>query len=133
VSGKILLVVDGVVNLGLGVLLLLYSPALAKAVGVPLTDSAFYPNILGAVFVGIAIALLVEAFRKSAGRVGLGTVGAALINLCGAVVLAIWLIRGGLELPLRGWVLLGALDALLIVIASGELVATLVLGRRPRG
>ena len=33
-------------------------------IGVPYTSNYFYPNILGAIFIGMAIALLIEFFRN---------------------------------------------------------------------
>jgi hypothetical protein len=70
--------------------------------GIPSSNAAFYPNILGGVLIGITIALLLEAFRKPGGLVGLGLGGAVATNLCGGLVLAEWLTFGDLTLPIRG-------------------------------
>jgi uncharacterized membrane protein (DUF2068 family) len=85
---RALLLIDAAVNLVLGVVLVAYSPRLVDFLGLPQTAQSFYPNVLGAVFIGITIALTVQAFRKNDGPVGLGPVGALAINLCGAIVLA---------------------------------------------
>jgi hypothetical protein len=124
---RALLTVDAAINLALGVLLVLawpYEGPLTRAFGVPPAEPPFYASILGAVLFGIGIALLLEL--RGAGRpaaFGLGLGGAIAINLCGGVVLGAWLIAGGLDLPLRGWIFLGMLDAALVAISAVELVA----------
>jgi len=121
-----LLAIDASVNLALGVALLLFIPlprAMARAVGVPL-GGAFYPSLLGAVFIGIGIALLSETrTRSEAAARGLGLLGACLINLCGGAVLAGWLVFGRLDLPSRGLALLWGLAVILVVLSGLELVA----------
>lgn len=57
-----------------------------------------YPSILGAVLVGIGVALLIQNKSES----GLSLAGAVAINLCGGIVLAFWLSFGFLALPTRG-------------------------------
>ena len=120
---KLILLIDFIINLFLGVLLLAYSNKLAEYLGVPKAESSFYPNILGGVFVGIALALLIEFFNKS-DRItsGLGLLGAIVINLCGGIILIIWLLFGDLGLPLRGSVFLWILAFVLIVLSSIELI-----------
>jgi hypothetical protein len=119
---KTILILDAAINFALGVLLLFFSPSIVSALGVPPAESNFYPNILGSVFVGITIALLVEAFRPSGSRTaGLGLFGAIAINLCGGGVLALWLIFGNLNLPAKGVFFLWSLVAMLIVLSAAEL------------
>ena len=48
-KNKILLLIDGIVNLLLGMLLLLFPFGMAQVFGVPQSNSNFYPTILGAV------------------------------------------------------------------------------------
>jgi hypothetical protein len=119
---KITLITDAVINLILGILLLAYSPGLVSILGVPPSDNFFYPNILGAVLLGIGIALVIEAFKKSKDKyTGLGLFGAVIINICGGTVLLIWLLSGGLNLPQKGLVFLWTLDVLLLGISFVEL------------
>ena len=119
---KITLITDSVINLILGILLLAYSPGLVSILGVPPSDNFFYPNILGAVLLGIGIALVIEAFRKRKDKyTGLGLLGAVIINICGGTVLLIWLLSGGLNLPQKGLVFLWTLDVLLLGISLVEL------------
>ena len=120
------LVVDAVINLILGFLLLMLIPfpaQLTRLLGVPPVKQAFYPSIMGGVFIGIALALFIEAFReRPQGLVGLGLGGAIAINLCGGLVLMGWLIFGRLEIPIHGQFLLWTIAATLVVISSLEVV-----------
>ena len=119
-SKPYLLLLDAMINLGLGVLLIFFPSAVVDVLGVPPADSAFYPSILGAVLVGIGIALLVE--RNIGG--GLGLWGAIAINLCGGIVLGCWLVFGDLVLPLRGRVFLWGLVVVLVGISTVEMLAS---------
>jgi len=103
---KAFLLIDGIVNLILGILLLLFPSGVAEILGVPQPPSNFYPTILGGVIFGIGIALLLEAYGQNWGIRGLGIGGAIVINFCGAGVLALWLIIEPLGLPLRGMITL---------------------------
>ena len=124
-SSKVL-IIDAVVNFILGILLLLLIPfpeQVTQFLGVPKVQQVFYPSIMGAVFIGIGIALLIESFReKTQQLVGLGLGGAIAINLCGGAVLVGWLIFGGLNLPLRGLIFLWGIAFILVVISSIELI-----------
>ncbi|MBN1120343.1 MAG: hypothetical protein JXJ17_04645 [Anaerolineae bacterium] len=118
-----LLLIDSSINLALGILLIFFTPPVAHWMGLPVPDRLFYVNILGAVFVGIAIALAWEALRdKTSPQVGLGTAGAAAINLCGGAMLAGWLTFGRLTLSTGGAVSLWLLVVFLISISTLELV-----------
>ena len=114
------LLVDGVINLGLGVALLFFD-ALASRLGVPASDTSFYPMILGGVLFGIGIALVWECLRGEEQVAGLGLGGAIAINLCGGLVLSAWLVFGDLALPMRGQVFLWCLAAVLVLISLVEL------------
>jgi peptidoglycan/LPS O-acetylase OafA/YrhL len=115
------LLIDALINLILGVVLLTFQPSLAEALGVPQTEQTFYPTILGAVLFGIALALLLECAGRPQGLVGLGLGGAIIINLCGGIVLAIWLASGRLAIPMRGQALLWSLVVILVVISATKL------------
>ena len=123
---KVILIVDAVINFVLGVLLLLFSPTIVAWLGVPPSSTSFYPNILGAIFIGITIALVIGASEPNS-VIGLGLMGAISINLCGGLVLALWLVFGRLHLPTRGFVFLWALVAILIIVSLAELLR---FGRR---
>jgi hypothetical protein len=116
------LIIDAIINLVLGILLLLF-PLVYDFLGVPESNTNFYPNILGAALIGIAIALSIEAFRKEKSKyIGLGLIGAISINMCGGIVLTLWLIFGELTIPLRGKIFLWTLAFILIIISSVELI-----------
>lgn len=129
-KSKILLIIDSVINLILGILLLLLIPFLEQlprvlgVLGVPKVANTFYPSILGAVLLGIGIALLIESFRTNPQQlVGLGLGGAVAINLCGGAGLIAWLIFGDLNLPVNGMLLLWVIAFILVAISSIELIA----------
>jgi hypothetical protein len=117
-----LLLIDALINLILGVLLATFPKTVVEVLGVPDTEVTFYPSILGAVLIGIGVALVIEYFRKPTGPAGLGLHGAIAINLCGALFLVGWLLSGMLEIPIRGQAFLWGLAAVLIVISVAELV-----------
>ena len=120
-KSKKVLFVDAIINLILGILLLAFSQTIINLLGVPNTDQYFYPNILGGVLFGIGIALLIECYRKSDSFVGLGLGGAISINMCGGIVLALWLLFGNLVIPIGGKIFLWILVIILIGISSIEL------------
>lgn len=78
---KILLIIDGSVNILLGVVLLLFPAGLATLLGLPQTNTTFYPTILGSVIFGIGVALFVEVYGRRKNVHGLGLAGAISINL----------------------------------------------------
>jgi uncharacterized membrane protein HdeD (DUF308 family) len=119
---KRLLIIDGFVNLVLGVLLLLYPTGIASYLGVPQTESSFYPTILGGVIFGIGIALMLEAFGAQASIRGLGLAGAIAINFCGAGVLTVWLTTTPLNIPTRGYIVLWGIAGVVLVIGAVELL-----------
>jgi hypothetical protein len=116
------LLIDALINLILGVVLLTFQPSLAEALGVPQTEQTFYPTILGAVLLGVGLALLLECSGRPKRLVGLGLGGAIAINLCGGIVLALWMASGKLLLPIRGQVFLWSLVVILLVISTIELL-----------
>lgn len=120
---KRLLIIDGIVNLLLGILLLLFPLGLAPLLGVPVPNNHFYPTILGAVLFGIGIALLIDAYGNQRGIRGLGIAGAIVINLCGATILILWLVFNSLNLTLRGYVILWTIAIVVLAIGLIELIS----------
>lgn len=121
-KNKILLLIDGIVNLFLGVLLLLFPFGMAQLFGIPQPNSNFYPTLLGAVIFGIGFALLLEAYGKPHGIHGLGIAGAIAINFCGAGVLTLWLISDTFNLPLRGYIILWTIAIIVLALGFIELL-----------
>lgn len=119
---KVILFVDALINLVLGLLLLVFSPGMIHWLGVPSSSTRFYPNILGAIFIGITVALVIGASAAGSHRnSGLGLLGAISINLCGGTALALWLIFGRLQIPAKGFVFLWVLVVVLIAVSVAEL------------
>lgn len=125
-----LLKIDGLINLILGIVLLIFPSSLVAFLGVPPSQNAFYPSILGGVLLGIAVALFAEGRSTGDHTSGLGLLGAVCINLCGGLVLGAWLLFGELELPLRGSIFLWSLVALLVGISSIELATNLTKSQK---
>ena len=119
-QGKILILIDCIINLFLGIVLLAYSNPVVKFFGLPETDLRFYPNILGAILFGIGLALLIE-YRRNDEFIGLGLGGAITINMLGGTVLFFWLIWGNLSIPIQGSIILWVLFVLLVGISALEL------------
>ena len=126
-----LLKADAAINLILGILLTAFPAGLVKALGIPMAAPPLYATILGAVLLGIGLALLLECYRKTNRFVGLGLGGAIAINLCGGLALAAWLLSGKLSLPLRGHILLWFLVILLVGISLLEGLAHFKKRERP--
>ena len=119
---KVILLVDALINFLLGVLLLIFPPAVVNFLGIPTSSTGFYPSILGSIFIGITVALILGATQtKSRRNTGLGLMGAISINLCGGLTLAFWLVFGRLKIPTKGYVLLWALVAILFAVSLFEL------------
>jgi hypothetical protein len=117
------LTIDGIINLVLGILLLLFPLGMAELLGVPQSDVNFYPTILGAVIFGIGIALLIERYGFAQNIRGLGLGGAIAINLCGALALLVWLVSTPLNIPLRGQVILWAIAVIVLLVGIVEILA----------
>ena len=120
---KNLLLIDGIANLALGVLLLLFPLGAAEIFSVPLPESNFYPTILGGVIFGIGVALLIERYGFEKGIRGLGLGGAIAINICGSLVLLGWLIFAPPAIPLLGSIILWGIGILVLGIGLLELAA----------
>jgi len=115
------LIVDAVIDGLLGVALLLFSPEVWEFTGIPGAYSPFYPNLLGAVLLGITIALILEVRRKETqSSPGLGFSGSLAINFSAGVILSLWLIFGRLAIPLKGIIVLGVLSFFLVIFSSVE-------------
>lgn len=117
-----MLVLDGIVNLVLGMLLIFFPSQLLSILDLPQVETFFYVNILGAVLFGIGIALLLERYAWKKGYTGLGIAGAIAINLCGAGALILWLLFGNLDLRPSGTIFLWSIAFLVLGVAGAELL-----------
>ena len=115
-----ILSIDAIINFILGIFLLLFPHKLVQFLGLPLVEVSFYPSILGAILFGIAVALLIENYKRQQSMTGLGLVGAIVINICGGIILALWLLFGNLGMPLRGYIILWSLVVILVFLSLVE-------------
>ncbi|MDJ0782572.1 MAG: hypothetical protein QNJ22_11405 [Desulfosarcinaceae bacterium] len=118
---KILLIVDGVVNLLLGIFLVAFPMGVVRLLGLPSTNTNFYPSILGAVIFGIGLALFLELIGYKKQFRGLGLGGAIVINLAGSIVLFCWLLFGALSIPMKGRIILWSVALIVFAIGIAEL------------
>lgn len=80
-----LLWIETLLKFSAGIVLVLMPGAIIKLLGLPRTDSGFWPRLLGTVLIGLAGALFWEG--RSPGAGGLGLAGVLIINLCAIVVM----------------------------------------------
>ncbi|MBC8191147.1 MAG: hypothetical protein ISR87_04970 [Candidatus Marinimicrobia bacterium] len=118
---KTLLILDALINIFLGLLILLLPVGLLSFLGLPQVSTYFYTSILGAVIFGIGLALILEIFSEKWKVRGLGIAGAIVINLCGGVVLLVWLLFLPLELSFLAKSFLWIICLVVLVIGLVEL------------
>jgi hypothetical protein len=116
-----ILLVDAVINFVLAFLLGIFPEDVISFLGLPVVSNPFYASILGGVFFGIGIALLLNRSAKYRSSDGLGLRGAIAINLSGGAVLALWLMFGSLDVPTHGKVIMWVLVVILFVLSMVEL------------
>jgi hypothetical protein len=114
-----LLTFEVLLKLAGGLALIVAPRTVARLLGLPSADVAFWPRLLGAVLVGLAGAALIEA-RLSPAR-GLGLAGAIAVNLAGAAMIGALLILGRAGPARRGRILLGLVAGLLVVLSLVEI------------
>lgn len=117
---KILLIVDGVVNILLGLVLLTFPFGSGEILGLPKSENNFYPMILGAVLLGIGIALFIEVIYFYKRKRGLGLDGAIVINMAASVVLILILIFGQLNVSTTGLIILWIVGLSVLIIGFVE-------------
>ena len=117
---KILLLIDGIVNIVLGLALLAFPLGSGEILGLPSSENNFYPMILGAVLLGIGIALFIEVKDYNKGKRGLGLDGAIIINIVASVVLMIILIFKQPNISTTGLIILWAVGLSVLIIGLIE-------------
>jgi hypothetical protein len=120
---NLLLVIDGIINLALGILMLFFPAPLIKVFDLPKVETNFYVNILGAVLFGIGIALLLQRFSDRFHVRGLGIAGAIAINLFGSGTLMAWLLFGRLNLSAGGNIFLWSIALIVLGVAIIEIIS----------
>jgi len=117
---RLLIFLDGIINLLIGLVLLLFPWGIGNWLGLPVSNTSFYPTLLGAVIFGIGLALMLEWKEPSEKYQGLRLEGAILINFIGGGVLLLWLLLVPLHLPLRGTILLWAVALTVLIVGLIE-------------
>ncbi|MHB8454459.1 MAG: hypothetical protein ACYDDO_07115 [Acidiferrobacterales bacterium] len=115
-----LLGADAGIHLLIGIILMFAPRVFIDALGIPSPGTAFYASVLGAILTGLGLSLLAERFRNVFGIAGLGLGGAICLNICVGGVLAAWLVRGSLPIPLHGYVLLWLIVVVLMTLSGAE-------------
>ena len=90
-----------------------------KLFGLPLTNTGFWPRLLGAVLIGLAVALFLEA--RVEGSHGLGLAGCVVVNLCGAAMIATLLVTEAGPPSMRGRFLFWLIVLLLLTLSILEM------------
>ncbi|MDB4584099.1 hypothetical protein N9164_13165 [Draconibacterium sp.] len=117
-----ILLIDAIINFVLALLLGIFPKDVISFLGLPMVSNPFYASILGGVFFGIGIALIIGRSAMKNDSDGLGLRGAIAINLSGGFVLALWLLFGSLNVPSHGIIIMWALVVILFVISTVELI-----------
>ena len=115
------LATDSTINVVLGICLLAMPGATIVFFGLPATDTYFYVTVLGAVLLGIGIALWIERRNEDRWR-GLGIVGAIIINTLGAGTVLVWLLLDPFDMPIHGYIVLWTITVIVLGTGLAELV-----------
>lgn len=103
-----------------GGLVLLFVPLTAiKVLGLPRSETPFWPRLLGAVLIALALATYMDASARLGHGLALG--GSFVINVTVGLVLAALLYLKQGSQTVRGRILLWALTAVLLLLAAVEL------------
>lgn len=114
-----LLLIDGIVNVLLGILLILFPLGMDHFLRLPSPSTYFYTTIFGAVLVGIGIALFIEYKYSS---LGLGLIGAIIINICGSSALLLSILIYKPSIPAFGIIILLVIAISVFLLALLELI-----------
>lgn len=114
-----LLWIETLVTLISGLALIAVPGVVARALGLPRDASGFWPRLVGATLVGLALAFALEGWIGNVH--GLGLAGAMAINFAVAIVIASLLILGKAAATRRGRIVLWMAASLLVLLALLEL------------
>ena len=117
---KRLLIIDGIINLLLGILLFSFFKPVIEFLGIPYVEQQFYVKILGAVLFGIGLALIIQTRSP---KMGLGLGGAIAINMCGGVCLVYLLLSQNFNIPTHGKIIIWFVATVLIGLSGVELLS----------
>ena len=113
-----LLWIETLLKLASGLVLITAPLPAIRLLGLPRTESAFWPRLLGAVLMGLAAGTFLEG---RIGTRGMGLAGCLLVNLSVAGMLTTLLVLGRASTTRRGRLLLWALVAVLLGLSLLEI------------
>lgn len=108
-----------------GLALFLAPLTLAKLFGLPSVQDSLWMRLLGALLLGVAMAIFLQGTRYTSQ--GIGLAGLLAINLVSAGALAALLLANSAASTRRGRLILWLLTGLLLILAFGEGVTLTVL------
>lgn len=112
---KYILWIDAIVHLFMGSQLTLRPRGFIRMLGLPPTDTTFYPRLLGAVLFGIGLSILIGIRTETPIWIGPGA--EIVLALVGAGVLATLIASNRFAFTARGKVVSWFLVALLVLLA----------------
>ena len=114
-----LLWIETLLKLSAGLLLALAPRSTLGLLGLPRTETGFWPRLLGALLIGLAGATFLEG-RSPGGR-GLGLEGCVLVNFSGVSMMATLLVLDAGPASARGRAMMWTLVILLILLCVLEI------------
>lgn len=117
-----LLTIELLFHAQLALLLLTMPKFVIRVIGWPVSESTFWPRLLGAVLAGIALATLttLAGWTKDGAQAGIGLAAEIVINLTVAFALFSMLFVGPGHPTKRGAIFTGILAAFLLLLALVE-------------
>ncbi len=115
-----LLWIETLLKFSAGLVLVLAPLSTIKLLGLPRTESGFWPRLLGSVLIGLAAALFVEG--STPGSRGLGLLGCVLVNFSAVSMLAGLLALEAGPSSARGRAVVWALVVVLVCLSVLEIV-----------
>jgi len=114
-----LLWIETLIKLLAGILLALGPRLTIRVLGLPRSETGFWPRLLGAVLIGLAAATFIEG--RSPGSHGLGLPGCVIVNFSGASIMSTLLVLGAGPASARGRAVMWTLVILLILLCALEI------------
>lgn len=114
-----LLWIETLLKLSAGLLLALVPRSTLGVLGLPRTETGFWPRLLGALLIGLAGATFLEG--RSPGSHGLGLAGCVIVNFSGVSMMATLLVLDAGPASTRGRAMMWTLVILLILLCVLEI------------
>jgi hypothetical protein len=115
-----LLWIETLLKLSAGLVLVLAPLSTIKLLGLPRTETGYWPRLLGSVLIGLAGALFVEG--SALGSQGLGLAGCVIVNFCAVLMMGSLLALEAGPASTRGRAVVWALVVLLVFLSVLEII-----------